>query len=82
MLNALFLDNLDRDIQQIQHINEALRYLSCREQEKLMWRPVDVLAIKPTQDIGKWHLKRKSCSQHYYGIYSIRLVSRSSQGIF
>lgn len=59
MLNALFLDNLDRDIQQIGHINEAVRYLGEREQQKLLWRPVEVLAIKPSRDIGKMATQKK-----------------------
>lgn len=60
MLNALFLDNLDRDMRQITHINQAVQCLPATEQERLNWRHVDVLDIRPSRDLGEMALQHKA----------------------
>jgi len=60
MLNALFLDNLDREMGQIKHINQVVQCLSEAEQQKLNWRHVDVLDIRPSRDLAEMALQHKA----------------------
>ncbi|RMH18087.1 MAG: patatin [Acidobacteria bacterium] len=51
LLNAMFLDLLDRDVRHLERINRLLRKLPAAEHEGM--RPVDALLIRPSQDLGR-----------------------------
>ncbi len=49
MLNCLFLDNLDRDIEMVNHMNDVSRLLSIWKKRYSPWRPVETLYLKPSK---------------------------------
>lgn len=52
MLNGLFLDNLDRDIEMVNRMNEIARLLSIWKKRRSSWRPIETLHLRPSQDIA------------------------------
>lgn len=48
MLNGLFLDNLDRDIETVNRMNDIARLLSIWKKRRSPWRPVDTLYLRPS----------------------------------
>ncbi|MGL5742597.1 MAG: patatin-like phospholipase family protein [Legionella sp.] len=52
MLNALFLDNLDRDIEMVNRMNEIAMLLSMWKKRRSPWRPITTLYLRPSQDLG------------------------------
>ncbi len=52
MINGLFLDNLDRDIEMINHMNRIADLLPAERQEESPWRPVQILHLRPGVDIA------------------------------
>lgn len=52
MLNGLFLDNLDRDIEMVNRMNEIARLLSIWNKHKSPWRPVETLYLRPTTSMA------------------------------
>jgi NTE family protein len=52
MLNGLFLDNLDRDIEMVNRMNEIARLLSMWKKRHSPWRPIQTLHLRPSKDIG------------------------------
>ncbi len=53
MLNALFLDNLERELLHISQVNRAQKFLTDEQKKALSWHHVEVLALKPSIDIGE-----------------------------
>lgn len=53
MLNGLFLDNLDRDIEMVNRMNEIVRLLSMWKKRSAAWRPIQTLHLRPSIDIAK-----------------------------
>ena len=53
MLNGLFLDNLDRDIEMVNRMNEISHLLSIWKKHAAPWRPVETLHLRPSADIAK-----------------------------
>lgn len=51
LLNAVFLDLIDQDAMRLQRINELL--LSLPPERRQGMRPVDLLVIRPSQDLGR-----------------------------
>lgn len=51
LLNAIFLDVLDQDVQRLDRLNGLLRKLPPDEREGL--KPVDMLVLRPTEDLGR-----------------------------
>ena len=51
LMNAIFLDVLDRDASRLSRLNDLLRTLP--EDQRGGLRPVDVLLVRPSQDLGK-----------------------------
>lgn len=47
MLNGLFIDNLDRDIETVNRMNEIAELLSIWNKHKSPWRPVETLYLRP-----------------------------------
>lgn len=52
MLNGLFLDNLDRDIEMVNRMNEISRLLSLWKKRRSPWRPIDTLYLRPSLDMA------------------------------
>jgi NTE family protein len=52
MLNGLFLDNLDRDIEMVNHMNEIATLLSMWKKRRSPWRPISTLHLRPSQDMA------------------------------
>jgi len=50
LMNAIFLDVLDRDARQLELFNRMLRQLPAERRDGL--RPVDILVLRPSQDLG------------------------------
>lgn len=52
MLNGLFLDNLDRDIEMVNRMNEIAMLLSMWKKRYSPWRPINTLHLRPSQDVA------------------------------
>jgi NTE family protein len=59
MLNGLFLDNLDRDIEMVNRMNEIAELLSIWNKHKSPWRPVETLYLRP-------QISMASAAQEHY----------------
>lgn len=59
MLNGLFLDNLDRDIEMVNRMNEIATLLSIWKKRYSPWRPIKTLHLRPSQDMA-------SMAQNHY----------------
>ena len=53
MLNGLFMDNLDRDIEMVNRMNEIARLLSMWKKRYSSWRPVQTLHLRPSRDMAQ-----------------------------
>ncbi len=52
MLSGLFLDNLDRDIEMVNRMNDIARLLSLWKKRYSPWRPIKTLYLRPGKDIA------------------------------
>lgn len=52
MMNGLFLDNLDRDIEMVNRMNEIATLLSIWKKHRSPWRPISTLYLRPSQDMA------------------------------
>ncbi|TAL59252.1 MAG: patatin [Legionella sp.] len=52
MMNGLFLDNLDRDIEMVNRMNEIATLLSMWKKRHSPWRPISTLHLRPSIDIA------------------------------
>jgi NTE family protein len=52
MLNGLFLDNLDRDIEMVNRMNEIATLLSIWKKHRSTWRPISTLHLRPSRDMA------------------------------
>ena len=53
MLNGLFLDNLDRDIEMVNRMNDIARLLSIWKKRSSPWMPIETLHLCPSVDVAK-----------------------------
>ncbi|MFT3924088.1 MAG: patatin-like phospholipase family protein [Myxococcales bacterium] len=55
LLNALFLDSLDNDLERLQRINRTLGFVSAaaRKQHPDSLRRIPALSLRPSQDLGR-----------------------------
>ncbi len=53
MLNGLFLDNLDRDIETVNRMNDIARLLSIWKKRHSPWRPIETMHLRPSMDVSK-----------------------------
>ncbi len=51
LLNAIFLDVLDQDVQRLERLNKLLRKLPPKDRDGL--KPVDIVVMRPSVDLGK-----------------------------
>ncbi len=52
MLNGLFLDNLDRDIEMVNRMNEIAMLLSMWKKRYSPWRPINTVHLRPSKDVA------------------------------
>ena len=52
MLNGLFLDNLDRDIETVNRMNEIAKMISLWNKRYSPWRPIETLHLRPSVNVG------------------------------
>ncbi len=52
MMDGLFLDNLDRDIEMVNRMNEISRLLSIWKKRRSPWRPITTLHLRPSRDMA------------------------------
>ena len=52
MLNGLFLDNLDRDIEMVNRMNEIATLLSVWKKHRSPWRPIKTLHLRPSRNMA------------------------------
>ncbi|MBA2657516.1 MAG: patatin-like phospholipase family protein [Tatlockia sp.] len=52
MLNGLFLDNLDRDIEMVNRMNDIAQLLSMWKKRRSPWRPIETFHLRPSFDIA------------------------------
>lgn len=52
MMNGLFLDNLDRDIEMVNRMNEIATLVSIWKKRRSPWRPISTLHLRPSKDTG------------------------------
>lgn len=52
LLNALFLDSLDADVERMRRINETLRLIPAETRTKSRLREIPLLVIRPSRDLG------------------------------
>ena len=68
MLNGLFLDNLDRDIEMVNRMNEIATLLSMWKKRRSPWRPIQTLHLRPSKDmayVAQTHYKTMSALLRY-----------------
>ncbi len=53
MLNGLFLDNLDRDIEMVNRMNDIADLISLWKKRRSPWRPITTLHLRPSIDVAK-----------------------------
>ena len=52
MLNGLFLDNLDRDIEMVNRMNEIATLSSMWKKRRSPWRPISTLHLRPSRNMA------------------------------
>lgn len=53
LVNGVFLDNITRDIEMVNNMNNMAHMLSARgEQQHSLWRPIQTLHLRPSVEIG------------------------------
>lgn len=52
LLNGVFLDNLDRDIELVNRMNEIAMLLSIWKKRHSPWRPIHTLHLRPSTDVS------------------------------
>lgn len=65
MLNGLFMDNLDRDIETVNRMNDIARLLSIWKKRRSPWRPVETIYLRPSVSMAD------IAQQHYQSIPSL-----------
>lgn len=53
MLNGLFLDNLERDIEMINRMNEIANLLSLWKKRRSPWRSIEMMDVRPSVNIAQ-----------------------------
>lgn len=53
MLNGLFLDNLDRDIEMVNRMNDITQLLSMWKKRHSPWRPIQILHLRPSASLAE-----------------------------
>lgn len=65
MLNGVFLDHLDRDIEMVNRMNEIARLLSMWKKRRSPWRPLQILHLRPSGNIAS------NAQSHYNNVSAL-----------
>jgi NTE family protein len=76
MLNGLFLDNLDRDIEFVNRMNDIAQLLSLWKKRRSPWRPIETLHLRPSLNLAE---KAQSQYQTMPGLLRILLNALGAQ---
>lgn len=52
LMNAVFMDAIDMDIERLNRINEIIKFVPESEMKKHQWRPIKVMSISPSENIA------------------------------
>lgn len=52
MMNTIFMDSIEIDIQRMKRINEMMLLSSKEYQEEMHWKPIEILQISPSENIA------------------------------
>jgi NTE family protein len=52
VLNALFMDAVDQDLDRLKRINDTMRLIPKDQQDKTPFKPIEFLYIRPSRDLG------------------------------
>lgn len=52
MLNSVFMDNLDRDIEMVSRMNDIAAHISMWNKRYSPWRPIDTLVMRPSRSLA------------------------------
>ncbi len=77
LLNAIFLDRLDQDALALERINRLLRVIPKRKRQGM--RPVDLLVLRPSTDLGKLSGEFESDLDGVLGLLARGLGSRDTK---
>ncbi len=53
MMNGVFLDNLDRDIEMVNRMNDIAQLISMWKKHRSPWRPIQTLHLRPSEDVAQ-----------------------------
>jgi len=71
MLDLIFMDSLDADIERLQRVNDTISLLTPAERQKTPLRKIDVMTVNPTRDL------REIAGRHAHEMPStIRMLMR------
>jgi NTE family protein len=71
MLDLIFMDSLDADIERLQRINNTISLLAPGERQKTQLRKIDVMTVDPSQDL------REIAGRHAHELpWTVRMLMR------
>lgn len=76
LMNAIFLDILDRDARQLELFNRLVRPLPEEQRDGL--RPVDILVLRPSEDLGLLAARHEEHLPHTFRYLTRSLGTRES----
>ena len=53
LLNAIFLDSIESDLERLERVNRTVAHLSAEERRRYELRHIPVLALRPSLDLGR-----------------------------
>ncbi|MFW7381278.1 MAG: patatin-like phospholipase family protein [Oligoflexus sp.] len=56
LLNAVFMDGIETDIERLSRINKTLRYVDDEDRRHIPLRPIDYVHIHPSEDLASYAL--------------------------
>jgi NTE family protein len=71
MLDLIFMDSLDADIERLQRVNETISLLPPGERQKTQLRKIDVMTVDPSRDL------REIAGRHVHKLpWTIKMLMR------
>lgn len=71
MLDLIFMDSLDADIERLQRINDTIALLSAEERQKTQLRKIEVMTVDPSRDL------REIAGRHAHEMpWTVRMLMR------
>lgn len=71
MLDLIFMDSLDADIERLQRVNDTISLLSAEERQKTQLRKIEVMTVDPSRDL------REIAGRHAHEMpWTVRMLMR------